>query len=155
MELLAQILLNYCQVRRWLYEEEVGGVGIVLHVQLRLVQLLFTEASNAMLALQHSCRTGEHLGMCARFDKLERRKLKLMVGMVADMPEVVWCRLQVVFNAGGVHAWVKKGFANDPVDAFLDYLDQYGSAAALPEVSIPGHELGFVFSQGKSEFLTL
>ena len=45
----------------------------------------------------------------------------------------------------------RMGGANDPVDIFLDHLEQYGSAAAMPEVSMPGHELGFVFSQGRSK----
>ena len=40
----------------------------------------------------------------------------------------------------------------DPVDLFLDYLEQHGSAAAMLEVSMPGHVLGFVFSQGRSKF---
>ena len=37
------------------------------------------------------------------------------------------------------------------MDLFLDHLEQYGSAEAMPEVSMPGHELGYVFSQGRSK----
>ena len=80
-----------------------------------------------------------------------------MVGEVTDMPEVVWCCLRlclqiVVTGTQEVSRPGRRlGGANDPVDAFLDHLEQYGSAAALPLVSIPGHELGFVFSQGKSK----
>ena len=61
-------------VRCRLYEEEVGGVGIVLHVQLRRVQLLFRSVEyHACRAAQvpHRCRTGEHLGIRVKFDKLE------------------------------------------------------------------------------------
>ena len=82
-----------------------------------------------------------------------------MVGEVTDMPEVVRCCLRlclqiVVTGTQEVSRPGRRlGGANDPVDPFLDHLEQYGSAAALPEVSIPGHELGFVFSQGKSELL--
>ena len=82
-----------------------------------------------------------------------------MGGKVTDKPEVIQCRLRfclqiVVTGTQEVSRPGRRlGDANDPVDAFLDHLDQYGSAAARPEVSIPGHELGFVFSQGKSEFL--
>ena len=37
------------------------------------------------------------------------------------------------------------------MDLFLDHLEQYGSAEAMPEVSMPGHELGYVFSHGRSK----
>ena len=82
-----------------------------------------------------------------------------MGGKVTDKPEVIRCRLRlclqiVVTGTQEVSRPGRRlGGANDPVDAFLDYLDRHGSAAALPEVSIPGHELGFVFSQGKSKLL--
>ena len=41
------------------------------------------------------------------------------------------------------------GGPGDPVDLFLDHMEQYGSAEAMPEVSLPGLELGFVYSQGR------
>ena len=34
-----------------------------------------------------------------------------------------------------------------PVDLFLDHIEQFGSAKAMPEVSLPGLELGIVYSQ--------
>ena len=43
------------------------------------------------------------------------------------------------------------GGPGDPVDLFLDHIEQYGSAEAMPEVSMPGLELGFVYSQGRSK----
>ena len=76
---------------------------------------------------------------------------------MTDMPEVVRCRLRLCFQIVVTctqevsRPGRRLGGANDPVDAFLDYLDQYGSAAAMPVFSMPVHELGFVFSQGKSK----
>ena len=43
------------------------------------------------------------------------------------------------------------GGPGDPVDLFLDHIEQFGSAEAMPEVSLPGLELGFVYSQGRSK----
>ena len=63
-----------------------------------------------------------------------------MVGKEIDVPEVVRCRLRlclqiVVTGMQEVSRPVRRmGGANDPMDAFLDHLDWYGSAAALPEV---------------------
>ena len=39
----------------------------------------------------------------------------------------------------------------DPIEMFLDHLSEVGSAAAMPEVSLPGLELGYVYSQGRSK----
>ena len=83
------------------------------------------------------------------------------MGKEINVPEVVRCRLRLCFQivVTGTQEVSRSGRrlggANDPVDAFLDHLDRHGSAAAPPEFSIPGHELGFVFSAGKSEFLAL
>ena len=73
------------------------------------------------------------------------------------MLEVVRCCLRLCFyNVVAGTQEVSRpgrrlGGANDPLDSFLDHLEQYRSAAALLVVSILGHELGFVFSQGKSK----
>ena len=45
----------------------------------------------------------------------------------------------------------KPGGPVDPIDMFLDHLSEVGSAAAMPEVSLPGVELGYVYSQGRSK----
>ena len=80
-----------------------------------------------------------------------------MAREVTDMLEVVRCCLRLCLlnsscrYAGGIQIRAKVERCQWPVDAFLDHLEQYGSATALPVVSIPGHELGFVFSQGKSK----
>ena len=39
----------------------------------------------------------------------------------------------------------------DPIEMFLDHLSEVGSAAAMPEVSLPWLELGYVYSQGRSK----
>ena len=39
----------------------------------------------------------------------------------------------------------------DPVERWLDHLAEVGSAAAMPEVSLPGLELGYVYWQGRSK----
>ena len=43
------------------------------------------------------------------------------------------------------------GGPEDPVDLFLNHIEQFGSAEAMPEVSLPGLELGYVYSQGRSK----
>ena len=43
----------------------------------------------------------------------------------------------------------RTGGANDPIDAYLDHLEQHGSEAAMPMAFMPGHELGYVVSQGR------
>ena len=45
----------------------------------------------------------------------------------------------------------KPGSPLDPIDLFLDHLEEFGSAEAMPEVSLPWLELGYVYSQGRSK----
>ena len=45
----------------------------------------------------------------------------------------------------------KPGGPVDPIEMWLDHLSDVGSAAAMPEVSLPGLELGYVYSQGRSK----
>ena len=46
---------------------------------------------------------------------------------------------------------LKPGSPENPIDLFLEHLEQFGSAEAMPEVSLPGLELGYVYSQGRSK----
>ena len=44
----------------------------------------------------------------------------------------------------------KPGGPVDPIEMWLDHLSEVWSAAAMPEVSLPGLELGYVYNQGMS-----
>ena len=45
----------------------------------------------------------------------------------------------------------KAGGSTDPVERWLDHLAEVGGASLMPEVALPGLELGYAYWQGRSK----